>query len=185
EQAIQPQDRLALLTFNERPDVVQRFTNDVTAVQNSLAALRADGGTAIFDSLVFALHYFHGIKGQKALLLLSDGQDESSGFAFEDTLEYARRAAVTIYAIGLGEAVTKRGHRRVLTKIAEETGGRAFFIENVAALAAIYDEIEEELRSQYMLVYQSTSTRDPAAFRRVEVKVDGGHEVRTMAGYYP
>ena len=185
EQTIQDKDRLSLMTFNERPDVVQRFTNDVAAVQSSLAALRSEGGTAIYDSLVFALHYFHGIRGQKALLLLSDGQDESSSFAFEDTLEYARRAAVTVYAIGLGEAATKRAHRKVLRKIAEETGGRAFFVEAVSELEAIYTTIQEELRSQYLLVYQSTSTRDPADFRLVEVKVDGGHEVRAMSGYYP
>ncbi|MEM7588473.1 MAG: VWA domain-containing protein, partial [Acidobacteriota bacterium] len=185
EQTLQPKDRLALLTFNERPDVVQRFTNDVSLIKSSLAALRSEGGTAIYDSLVFALHYFHGIKGQKALLLLSDGQDESSGFAFEDTLEYARRAAVTVYAIGLGEAAQKRGHRKVLTKIADETGGRAFFVEQTSELEAIYATIQEELRSQYLLVYQSTSQQDPAAFRRVEVKVEDGHEVRAMSGYYP
>ncbi|MCP3958031.1 MAG: VWA domain-containing protein [bacterium] len=182
---IQERDRVALLTFNERPDVVQRFTNDVAAVQNSLATLRSEGGTAIFDSLVFALHYFHGIRGQKALLLLSDGQDESSGFAFEDTLEYARRAAVTVYAIGLGEAAGKRAHRKVLNKIAGETGGRAFFLQDASELEAIYATIQEELRSQYLLVYQSNSSQDPSVFRRIEVKVDGGHEVRAMSGYYP
>lgn len=185
EQILEPRDRLALLTFNERPDVVQRFTNDVGNLQGSLAALRADGGTAIYDSLVFALHYFHGIRGQKALLLLSDGQDESSTFAFEDTLEYARRAGVAIYAIGIGEAVAKRGHRKVLDKLAEETGGQAFFAPDVAELPAIYDLIQEELRSQYLLVYQSSSTRDPAELRSVQVKAEGGHEVRTMSGYYP
>ncbi len=185
EQTVQDKDRLALLTFNERPDVVQGFTNDVAAVQGSLAALRSEGGTAIYDSLVFALHYFHGVRGQKALLLLSDGQDESSGFAFEDTLEYARRAAVTVYAIGIGEAATERAHRKVLHKIAAETGGRAFFVEATSELEAIYAAIQEELRSQYLLVYQSTSTRDPAQFRQVEVVASGGHEVRAMSGYYP
>ena len=185
EQTIQAKDRLALMTFNERPNVVQGFTNDVSAVQSSLAALRSDGGTAIYDSLVFALHYFHGVRGQKALLLLSDGQDESSGFAFDDTLEYARRAGVTIYAIGLGEAASERDHRKVLRKIAGETGGRAFFVDATSQLETIYAEIQEELRSQYLLVYQSTSSQDPAAFRRVEVKVEGGREVRAMSGYYP
>ncbi len=185
EQTITEKDRLALLTFNERPDVVQAFTNDVAAVQGSLAALRSEGGTAIYDSLVFALHYFHGVRGQKALLLLSDGQDESSGFAFDDTLEYARRAAVTVYTIGIGEAATARAHRKVLRKIAAETGGRAFFVEATSELEAIYAAIQEELRSQYLLVYQSTRTKDPAQFRQVEVKVDRGHEVRAMSGYYP
>ena len=185
EQTIRDKDRLALMTFNERPQVVQRFTNDVAVVQGSLAALRSEGGTAIYDSLVFALHYFHGVRGQKALLLLSDGQDESSGFAFEDTLEYARRAGVTVYTIGLGEAANQRAHRKVLRRIAEETGGRAFVVEAISQLEAIYAAIQEELRSQYLLVYQSTSTKDPAQFRQVEVKVEGADEVRTMSGYYP
>ncbi len=184
EQTLKEKDRLALLTFNEQPRVAQGFTNDVAAVQGSLAALRSDGGTAIYDSLVFALHYFHGVRGQKALLLLSDGQDESSAIAFDDTLEYARRAAVTVYAIGLGEAASKRAHRRVLQRIAGETGGRAFFLESVSQLEAIYATIQEELRSQYLLVYQSTSTRESGHFRRVEV-IASGYKVRAMSGYYP
>ncbi len=67
-----------------------------------------------------------------------------------------------------------------------ETGGRAFFVTAAAELPAIYDEIQRELRSQYLIAYQSTSSKDPSEFRRVEVSVDvPGAEVRTMTGYYP
>ncbi len=184
EEAVTPKDRLALITFNERPEVAMRFTNEIPTLQASLQSLRANGGTALYDSLVFALHYFHGIRGQKALLLLSDGHDESSTFAFEDTLEYAYRAGVTIYAIGLQEAAREKAHRKVLRQIAEETGGRAFFVEDLDELEAIYDSIQTELRGKYLLAYQSTSDKDSALFRRVEVKVDG-REVRAMSGYYP
>ena len=185
EQIVQPKDRLALLTFNHQPWVVERFTNNVEGVQASLASLRAEGGTALYDSVVFALHYFHGMRGQRALLLLSDGDDESSRFTFEDTLDYVRRAGITVYAIGLKEASQKRAHRKVLERIAEETGGRAFFVEELNELSGIYATIQEELRSRYLLVYQSDSAKDAAEFRRVEVKVDGADVVRAMRGYYP
>ena len=91
--------------------------------------------------------------------------------------------------IGLKEAVERRDARKVLRKLADETGGRAFFVADLAELDSIYASIQEELRSQYLFAYQSTSSRDPTEFRRIEVEVrlPGGRkaEVRTMSGYYP
>ncbi|MCP4654141.1 MAG: VWA domain-containing protein [bacterium] len=188
EQAIEPRDRASLISFNHQPQVEARFTNDVDTLARKLKALRATGGTALYDSLVFTLHYFHGVKGQKALLLLSDGRDESSEFDFDETLEFARRAGVMIYAIGLEDAELKRDARRVLEKLAAETGGRAFFVRELDELEAIYTEIQEELRSQYLFAYQSSSEKDPSQFRRIEVivELDGKRaEVNTMSGYYP
>ncbi len=188
EQAIEPRDRAGLITFNHQPNVELRFTNDVEALSRQLEAMRASGGTALYDSLVFALHYFHGVKGQKALLLLSDGKDESSHFDFDSALEFARRAGVMIYAIALKEPDFDRKSRRVLDDLATETGGRAFFLEDLGDLEGIYASILEELRSQYLFAYQSSSAKDASEFRRIEVdvKVDGKRvEVRTMSGYYP
>lgn len=192
---IQPRDRATLISFNDQPEVEVRFTSDVAALESALGNLRASGGTALYDSLVFTLHYFHGVKGQKALLLLSDGEDEASGFAVDQALEFARRAGVTIYAIGLetgdpeddGTRLDRKA-KSVLESFAEETGGRAFLVRNLAELEGIYAEIHEELRSQYFLAYQSSSTKDASEFRRVEVKVESAEdkaEVRTMSGYYP
>ena len=93
---------------------------------------------------------------------------------------------MTIYAIGLREAAADRTTRRVLERIAEETGGQAFFIDGVSQLDAIYARIERELRNRYLLTYQSTSTRPESEFRVVRVEVDARDaEVRTMSGYYP
>ncbi len=186
EQTVEKEDRASLITFTSQPNVDVRFTNDVAAVSAALEAMRAEGSTALYDSLVFALHYFHGIKGQKALLLLSDGKDEASSFDFDGALAYARRAGVTVYAIGLAEASLDRGARRVLRQLADETGGRSFFVDDVSELAAIYAEIQEELRAQYLIAYQSSSAKDPSEFRAVTVEVGGRElEVRTMSGYYP
>ncbi len=113
--------------------------------------------------------------------MLSDGKDESSRFAFDDALEYARRAGVTVYAIGLGADVD----RKKLVRLSEETGGRAFFLKSAAELDGIYATIQRELRSQYLVAYQSTNTSGEG-FRTVEVKLArGGLEAKTMRGYYP
>ncbi len=186
EAAVEPKDRVVLIPFNHRPALDVRFTNRTEEIARALAALRAEGGTALYDSLVFALHYFDGIKGQRALLLLSDGEDESSRFDLEGALEMARRAGVTVYVIGLAEVARERAARKVLRQIADETGGRSFFVEDPAELPAVYDAILEELRSQYLIAYQSTSDKEPSLFRRIEVEVaERGAEVRTMSGYYP
>ena len=178
---IQPKDRAAVFTFNDHPYLTVKFTNDIPTLAGGLAGLKAERGTALYDSIIFTLYYFTGVKGQRAMLLLTDGKDEGSRFTFDDALEYARRAGVTIYAIGLGDA-----EHRKLNKLAEETGGRAFFIKSVDELTSIYASIESELRSQYLIAYQSNSTSAGNNFRSVDLKVaKPGLEAKTIRGYYP
>ncbi|HEX3130612.1 MAG TPA: VWA domain-containing protein [Thermoanaerobaculia bacterium] len=182
QQTIQPKDRASIITFNDRPNLAVKFTKDVTTLAGGLAGLKAERGTALYDTIIFSLFYFNGVKGQRALLLLSDGKDEGSRFTFEDAQDYARRAGVTIYAIGLGDDVD----RKKLEKISEETGGRAFFVQRAAELDAIYQGIEEELRSKYLIAYQSTNTSTSDEFRTVDLKVNKpGVEAKTLRGYYP
>ncbi|HTQ80653.1 MAG TPA: VWA domain-containing protein, partial [Thermoanaerobaculia bacterium] len=182
QQTVQPKDRATIITFNDHPNLEVKFTNNITTLAGGLAGLKAERGTALYDSIIFTLYYFNGIKGQRAMLLLSDGKDESSRFTFEDAMEYARRAGVTIYSIGLGKEVDKKH----LSKIAEETGGRSFFVATASDLKPIYAEIEKELRSQYLITYQSTNASEDSNFRTVELKLDPpGLEVKTIRGYYP
>ncbi len=183
EKRVQPKDRAAVITFNDRPNLTAKFTKDLGNLAGGLAGVKAERGTALYDSLVFSLYYFNGIKGQRAILLLSDGKDENSKFSYEDALDYVRRAGVTIYSIGLGKDLDKRK----LTKLAEETGGRSFFVQKPEELSRIYNEIEEELRSQYLIAYQSTNSSDDTDFRTIECKVVGrpGLEAKTLRGYYP
>ena len=186
DNTLEPRDRMAVLAFANRARVESRFTKDRGQLARALSGLKATGTTSLYDSLVFSLSYFDGISGQKALLLLSDGRDENSSFTFESALETAQRSGVTIYAIGLREAAADRTTRRVLERIAEETGGQAFFIDGVSQLDSIYARIERELRNRYLLTYQSTSSKPESEFRVVRVDVDErGAEVRTMSGYYP
>jgi Ca-activated chloride channel family protein len=182
QQAIRPKDRAAIITFNDHPNIEVKFSNDLETLAGGLAGLKAERGTALWDTIIFTLYYFNGVKGQRAVLLLTDGRDEGSRFSFEEALEYVRRSGVTLFAIGLGDEVDKRK----LSKITEETGGRAFFIKNAGELAAIYRTVQEELRSQYLIAYQSSNTGAETNFRTIEVKVDqSGLEVKTLRGYYP
>ena len=184
ERTIDSEDRAALITFNRFPNLAVQLTNDLTTLGGGLAGLTAEGQTALYDSLMFSLYYLTGVSGQRAILLLSDGRDEVSRFGFESTLEYARRAGVTIYAVGL--QLPEGSARSALAQIAAETGGQSYFVRDPGELPGIYRTIEDEMRSQYLLAYQSSNVSKSDAFRSIEVKVAApGARVRTMSGYYP
>ena len=187
ESSVTPKDRASLVTFNDHPHLAVKFTNETDELAGGLAGLKAERGTALYDAVVFGLYYMNGLKGQKALLLLSDGKDESSKFGAETALEYARRAGVVIYSIGLDIRGKDSGaSKRILTRLADETGGRSFFIKDTSELARVYETIDTELRSRYLLAYQSTNTSPTSGFRTVELKTTrAGTKAKTMRGYYP
>ncbi len=143
------------------------------------------GATSLHDAVVTSLYYFRGVRGRRALVLLSDGEDTSSSLPFKDALEYARRSGVSIYAIGLRIGRADLGVRNKLDALAKETGGRTYYIENAIDLGSAYAEIEKELRSQFLLAYNSDQA-GKQGFREVKVEVQGGKlEARTIRGYYP
>ncbi len=186
-QVVTEKDELSIVTFNDRPHLAAPFTRDRIEFAKGLLGLRAERGTALYDSLIFTLYHLNGLPGQRAVLLLSDGVDEHSRYDLNDALEYARRSEAAIYAIGLAlPRKAKESPKKVLEQLAAETGGRAFFVDGTAELAAVYDTIALELRTKYFLAYQSSSTEPSDAFRRVEVLVDErGAKARTIRGYYP
>ncbi len=183
EQAVTAKDRAAIVTFNDHPDLAAKFTNDTRSLAAGLAGLKAERGTALYDSLIFTLYYFNGIRGQRAILMLSDGEDKSSRFEFDDALEYARRAGVAIYVIGL--ELPRKDYGK-LAKLAAETGGRSFLVDDASELTAVYDAIQHELRSRYLLAYQSSNTSGRDEFRTIEIELEpSGLEAKTLRGYYP
>ena len=180
-----PRDRGTVVTFSDRPTLKVPFTNNPEVLADGLANLTADGETAIHDALIYTLHYFSGLKGRRVLVLLTDGDDSKSKYGFDETLDYARRTGVAIYTVGLSLPTNAALARSHLQKLAEETGGRSFYIERAAELERIYGQVQEELRAQYVIAYQSTSPSGDA-FRNVDVKVKRqGVELRTQRGYYP
>jgi VWFA-related protein len=181
-----PTDRAFAVAFARRPVLLVPPTDDVAAVENSLDDLQAVGWTALHDSIVSSLYYFRAFKGQRALVILSDGDDSASYYSFEDALEYARRSGVVIYTVGLNIGGLKLGIRDKLSDLARETGGRSFFIGHAAELDTVYQEIERELRSQYLVTYASDNPSDDGSFRTVDVLVKGGKlKARAIRGYFP
>ncbi len=177
-------DQAAVITFNRTPRVAVGLTGDLGILEEGLTGLIAEEETSLYDSLIFSLYYLGEAPGQRAVLLLSDGVDRTSGFRFEDTLECARRAGIAVYTIGLdlpkGEAAQR------LAKLAAETGGRSFLLTGTADLDRAYAEIEHDLRSRYRISYQSSNTKPDDKFRTVRVQMEKpGLEARTISGYYP
>lgn len=185
ETVLQPRDRAAVITFNDKPKLAVKFTNERSILAGGLAGLQAEGETALYDSLLFGLHYFSGITGKRALIVLTDGEDSASAYQYDDVLEFARHAGISIYMIGLGLTSNQQETRSKLGRLASETGGATFYIENAGQLGRIYDDIQLELRSQYLLAYQSTQPIAKTGFREVKVKVRKGLEAKTIRGYYP
>jgi VWFA-related protein len=186
ENIITPRDRCFALSFDDRPRLLMPRTSDVGAVAARLEDLTSGGATSLHDAIVTSLYYYRGIRGRRALVLLSDGEDTSSTLEFSEALEYARRSGVAIYTIGLRIGFAQIGVRRKLENLAQETGGRTFHIGEASELAGVYEEIERELRSQYLVAYNSTLPDGERGFREVEVEVRGGKlKARTIRGYYP
>ncbi|QQR74172.1 MAG: VWA domain-containing protein [Holophagales bacterium] len=186
DSVLTPRDRCFAVGFSTRPELLMPPTADAKALEAAFAELPAVGMTALHDAIVFSLHYFRGTSGRRALVLLSDGDDTSSAVPFRDALEYARRSGVVIYTVGLDVGMGAIEVRSKLKALAEETGGRVFYISKATELAGVYDQIERELRSQYLLAFTPDQQGESGVFRKVEVKVKkSGLKARAARGYYP
>ena len=182
---VTPRDRSFAVSFSRRPRLEMPPTDDVDAVIQSLNGLQAIGDTALHDALVHSLYYFRGLQGQRVLVLLSDGDDNASYIKYQEALEYARRSGVAIYAVGLNVPIWETALRGKLTEVAEITGGRAFWASKAEELVSVYKQIENDLRSRYLVAYSSTEVGGQAGFRPVEVKVKrAGVKARTARGVY-
>jgi VWFA-related protein len=181
---LRPQDQAAVIAFNRSPHIMVPLTGDLGQLEEGLQGILAEGDTALYDSLVVALLSLAQAKGQRAVLLLSDGADSTSRLGFEQTLEVARQQGIAVYTIGLGQPAGES--RSKLIQLAEVTGGQSFFAGDVAELAGVYERIEKELRAQVKIAYQSSHNESDGAFRKVQVRMaKSGMEARTISGYYP
>jgi Ca-activated chloride channel family protein len=185
ENVLSPRDRCSVMTFADRPQLVVPFTGDLEILRGGVTGLQASGETALWDGLVQGLFQFGGLRGKRALIVITDGEDSVSRFSFDEVSDYAAHSGVAIYPIALRLSTRAVEARARLRQLAKVTGGRAFFIDRVNELSHIYRTIEEELHSQYLIEYQSTAT-EGKGFRRVEVTVKRpGLSARTIPGYYP
>ena len=186
QSVMKPGDKAFAVSFARRPRLEIAPTDDIGAVVQAISGLQAVGDTALHDALVHSLYYFRGVKGQRALVLLSDGDDNSSYITYKEAMEYASRSGVAVYTIGLNLTFFDTSIKAKLGELSSSSGGRAFFTNDPKELPAIYKQIETELRSRYLLAYNSTEAGAQTGYRPVEVKVKkSGLKARTEKGYYP
>jgi VWFA-related protein len=186
QSVMKPKDKAFLVSFSVRSRLDMPPTDDVGAMVQAIEGLQAAGETAIHDALVHSLYYFRGVQGQRAMILLSDGDDNKSYISFKDAMEYASRSGVAIYTIGLNLSMFDTSIKTKLGELSTSSGGRAFFTNHPDELPAIYKQIETELRSRYLVAYNSTNSNETPSFRLVEVKSKrSGVKIRAARGYYP
>jgi Ca-activated chloride channel family protein len=182
-----PKDRAFTLSFDNEPYILSKLTNRKERLIRSLGGMRAEGSTALYDAVVYSLYQFSGVKGKKALVLLTDGKDTASKFEYDTMLEYVKKSGISIYAIGFRIPTAELEVKSKLNKLASVTGGQTFYVSDASHLDTVYKQINEELRSQYFLTYYSTNgNANKDQWRKVEVKVEPSNlAARAISGYYP
>jgi len=189
--ASNPQDEVFIVNFNELPYLDQGFTNNMKKLEEALVRIDSKGGTAMRDAISISIDYVKhdGKKDKKVLLVVTDGNDNSSDVTLEQLVRKARQTEVLIYCIGLlneEEPREARNARRALRELAEASGGMDYYPKDVAEVDKITPDVAHELRSQYMLAYTPTNQTLDGSFRKTTVTVTGyGHPVvRAPNGYY-
>ena len=192
-----PQDEFFLVQFNDRPELVTGFTRSLEEIQNRLTFTQSKGRTALLDAIYLAISKMkEASNSKKALLVISDGGDNSSRYTEREIKRLVREADVQVFAIGIFEPISARGRTpeelsgpNLLTEIAEQTGGRQFPVENLNELPDVAARIGIELRNQYVLGYVPTNQEKDGKWRRLRVEVKpirGMPRLRThyRQGYY-
>jgi Ca-activated chloride channel homolog len=183
-------DRAFVMGFDETPTVSADWTNDQDALETGINKLRTGGGTALFDALYVAcrdkLLTERGPEPvRKAIILVSDGEDNQSRVYMPEAIKECERAETIIYAISTNWTPSRGEGDKVLQELAEQTGGEVFFPPSVEDMAVSFKSIEEELRSQYALVYTPADFRTDGAFRTIYLYCyDRRYQVRAKKGYF-
>ena len=179
-------DQGFVIEFRERPVLLASLTRKSLDLERAIAETHALGGTALYDAVVMALYQFRALPGRKAIVVLSDGDDNHSWTDYATLRRYARAAGVPIYFIGLKLSLLDMGIKSRLIELAADTGAEAFFIGKASGLAEVYRKIETELRSQYFLRYLTNSAKGENQFRAIEVKLKNPKlRAKTIRGYFP
>jgi VWFA-related protein len=174
-----PEDEFFLVEFNDRPKLVQPITRDHEEIQQRLTFTQAKGRTALLDAIYLAMHEMRkSTKRRKALLIISDGGDNSSRYNESEIRNLVRESDVMIYAIGIFEPMGSRVRTAeeisgpgLLSEIAEQTGGRHFPVDNLNELPDIAAKIGVELRNRYVLGYSPSRALRDGKYHKVQVKL--------------
>ena len=190
------EDQAEVIDFDSQVRILQGFTNDAATLEKAIRQTTPNGSTSLYNAIYISLKDLKKAKfstaadiRREAIVVLSDGDDTSSLVAYDEVLDLAKRSETAIYAIGLKQ---NDGGRRdfkeaefVLKQLSQETGGRAFYPNNVSELPKIYELIAQELSSQYAIGYVSKNAARNGSWRKLSVRVNRqGLIGRTRQGYY-
>lgn len=184
-------DQAFVIGFDVTPDVTQDFTDNTEALAHGVRDLRPGGGTALYDALYYAcrdklLKNAKGLTVRRAVILLTDGDDNQSHVTREEAIEMAQRAEAIVYTISTNVSGTKGAGDKVLERIADATGGRAFFPFQIRDVSNDFAEIADELRSQYAVSYKPADFKTDGHYRTIEIIANDrkNFRVRARRGYY-
>jgi Ca-activated chloride channel family protein len=209
DSVMQPgKDKTAIIQFNSETELIQDLTSNITRLRRGLRVIVDDapfserdyrgppppvirgsrlGGTSIYDSIVVTCNDLLARKaGRKTIILFTDGFDTTSRSRRPDAIEEALRAETVIYAIGVGNPESQGVNKGELNKICEPTGGRVFIPRDVEELDLAFDQLEQDLREQYLLAYEPSNDRADGHFREIEVRTPRrkGLRIHHRRGYY-
>ncbi len=194
-----PGDEMAIIEFREQPELLQEFTTDQHDVIDTLNGLVARSSTAMLDAVYLAADHAtkEGKNRRKALIVVTDGLDKENYYKYDDVVKHLQEADVQIYIIGFthdlddGSGLFKKSPKNkaeaLLNKLANETGGRAFFPKELSEVHTIGQQISTDLRTQYAIGYYPSNTKRDGSFRGVKVQVNSPTNkrlvARTRSGY--
>jgi VWFA-related protein len=192
-----PQDEAFLVDFSSEPYLDQDFTSSIAKLQQGLSYVKSSGGTALYDAVIASADYLskNAKRPKQVLLIVTDGDDNASSATLEQAIRRVQELdGPAIYCVGLmfGQDVSRsesRHSREVLSELASQTGGQAYFPRSLKDVAGITREVAQDIRSQYTIEYRSTKSPTLGGYRQihVEAKEKGfrGLQVRTRTGYFP
>jgi len=185
------QDKATVISFDTAPELQADLSGDIEQLTRVIRQLRAGGGTSLYDAIFFAsrdklMQDQPRHKFRRAMVVLSDGEDNQSRYSRDQALEMAQKADVVIYTISTNITRTETGGDKVLRYYASETGGMAFFPFKAEDLSQSFENIANELRHQYSILYRPEPLKTDGSYQRVEILVKDRANlvVRARRGYY-
>jgi Ca-activated chloride channel homolog len=161
-----PGDEFSLVRFSDRAEILSRFTPDANEISHQLGGVEAHGWTSLFDALCLGVHLVHkGTNQRKVMIAFSDGSDNNSRYSESELISQLREADVEVYAISMFEKP------RSLDRIADETGGRAFWVKRMEDLPEAIETLNRQMRNEYLLGYSPSAIENDGKYHRVRVQV--------------
>jgi Ca-activated chloride channel family protein len=181
--AVPARHSVTLLGFNDAAFALAPKTADAAARMRAVDQLSAWGLTALYDTIIRGVDTLGAQPGRKALLVFTDGDDRGSHVTVDEAERWLQSSDLVLYMIGQGQGVTHDPLKKLMTRLARPTGGRAISTHSIDALRESFTEVLDELSNQYVLGYEPTNAIRDGAWREINVTVDGHQRVRARLGY--